>query len=233
MRSPPQRPAPPADPISAHAPPSLPVAVLLPRRAQQAAALGAHAFGGIDLGHQRGRAHRDEIIEDAAHQLGFNFVDHQQAIGHVVAQRQRPAHPHPLGLAGGDLVADALAGDPVAGPVAGGAARSRLPHGFVARKDPFHLRRGLGRCCCRWMRRCHHRVRLRSMRAAMHNQRHHHGHWIRARRGLRTSRGGGQFATLCEGALHGACDTGGNTSTPSSLKAVRVAGGSSCCRIDW
>jgi hypothetical protein len=44
-------------------------------------------------------------------QSGLDFIDHQQSVLHVVPQGQRPAHPHPLGLAGGDLVADALAGD--------------------------------------------------------------------------------------------------------------------------
>jgi len=41
----------------------------------------------------------------------FLLVDLQRAALGVVTERQIAAHPHALGLGGGDLVADALAGD--------------------------------------------------------------------------------------------------------------------------
>ena len=49
--------------------------------------------------------------EDVAHQVCLRLVDHQLALDDVVPERWRTAHPHPLGLAGRDLVADALARD--------------------------------------------------------------------------------------------------------------------------
>ena len=39
----------------------------------------------------------------------FVVVDDQLALAEVVSHRQRSAHPHPLALGGGDLVADTLA----------------------------------------------------------------------------------------------------------------------------
>jgi len=75
------------------------------------AALGHQILGSVGLHHQRGRPHGHEVVEDAPHQGGLGLVDHQQPVANVVAERQRPAHPHPFGLAGGDLVADAFASD--------------------------------------------------------------------------------------------------------------------------
>src|ERR1700738_2844684 len=49
--------------------------------------------------------------EDAAHGLGLRRVDNECALARVVAERRITAHPHPLLLRGGDLVADPLAGD--------------------------------------------------------------------------------------------------------------------------
>src|SRR3546814_2402348 len=49
--------------------------------------------------------------ENLAYQYRLPFVDDQLAILDVIAQGRHAAHPHPLGLAGGNLVADALAGD--------------------------------------------------------------------------------------------------------------------------
>src|SRR5437764_4112992 len=49
--------------------------------------------------------------EDAADGLGLGRVDDERALVGVIAQRDISAHPHALLLRGGDLVADALAGD--------------------------------------------------------------------------------------------------------------------------
>ena len=49
-------------------------------------------------------------MEDVADQLGLAFVWDQPAVLDVVAKWRHAAHPHALALAGGDLVADALAG---------------------------------------------------------------------------------------------------------------------------
>ena len=43
--------------------------------------------------------------------LGLFWVHDQLAVAQVVAERHGPSHPHALALAGGDLVADALASD--------------------------------------------------------------------------------------------------------------------------
>ena len=57
------------------------------------------------------RLHLQIAREDGPHLLGFWRVDGQGAAGGIVTQRQVAAHPHALGLGGGDLVADPLAGD--------------------------------------------------------------------------------------------------------------------------
>src|SRR4051794_14988379 len=49
--------------------------------------------------------------EDGAHRLGLGRIDDQLALLRVIAERRVAAHPHALLLRGGDLVADALAGD--------------------------------------------------------------------------------------------------------------------------
>ena len=41
------------------------------------AALGEQALRAVGLGHQRGRTHGHEVIEDAAHQLSFGLIDDQ------------------------------------------------------------------------------------------------------------------------------------------------------------
>src|SRR5271156_3000261 len=59
-------------------------------------------------------AHAAELTverEDAAYGLGLGRVDDERALARVVAQRHIAAHPHALLLRGGDLVADAFAGD--------------------------------------------------------------------------------------------------------------------------
>ena len=63
------------------------------------------------------RMHRTQLeigIEYRAHGRGFGLVDDERARSacrSVVAEGQVPAHPHALGLGGGNLVADPLAGD--------------------------------------------------------------------------------------------------------------------------
>ncbi len=79
--------------------------------AEGAARLGADAFGRVVAHHVGGRAIAGEVGEDAPHHRRLRLVDDEQAVLHVVTERQRPAHPHALGLAGSDLVANALAGD--------------------------------------------------------------------------------------------------------------------------
>src|SRR5215471_9221579 len=49
--------------------------------------------------------------EDIAHRFGFDRVDDQCALARIIAERHDTAHPHPLLLRGGNLVANALAGD--------------------------------------------------------------------------------------------------------------------------
>src|SRR5438477_11300009 len=59
-------------------------------------------------------AHAAELTiesEDAAYRLGLGRVDDERALARVIAQRHIAAHPHALLLRGGDLVADAFAGD--------------------------------------------------------------------------------------------------------------------------
>ena len=41
--------------------------------------------------------------------LGFGLIGNQTPVGNVIANRWDAAHPHPLALAGGNLVPDALA----------------------------------------------------------------------------------------------------------------------------
>jgi hypothetical protein len=49
--------------------------------------------------------------EDIAYGLGLDRVDDQRALARIIAERHVAPHPHTLLLRGGDLVADALAGD--------------------------------------------------------------------------------------------------------------------------
>lgn len=84
----------------------------------------------------------------------------------------------------------------------------------------------------RWMWRCHQRWRRRSIRAAIHNQRHHHGNLIRTRRGLRTMEVGGLPGTLTDASPHDACDMEGSKPMPSlRVVAACAAGGKNCCLI--
>ena len=63
------------------------------------------------------RMHRAQLeigVEDRANRSGFGLVDDERTRalgGEVVAERHVATHPHALRLGGGDLVADALAGD--------------------------------------------------------------------------------------------------------------------------
>ena len=67
---------------------------------------------GVQFGADRiHRAERQVALEDALHQRGFFRHRHKAAPLGAVADRNDPAHPHALGLGGGDLVADALGGD--------------------------------------------------------------------------------------------------------------------------
>jgi hypothetical protein len=50
-------------------------------------------------------------LKYAAHQFSLSLVDHQQPVGHVVAQGRNTTHPQSLAFAGGNFVADPLAGD--------------------------------------------------------------------------------------------------------------------------
>src|ERR1700737_2777237 len=59
-------------------------------------------------------AHAAELTiesEDAAARPRLRRVDYERALARVIAQRHIAAHPHALFLRGGDLVADAFAGD--------------------------------------------------------------------------------------------------------------------------
>lgn len=90
-----------------------------------------------------------------------------------------------------------------------------------------HCRRD-GRC----MWRCHQCWRRRSIRAAIHNQRHHHGSLVRTRRGRRTMDIDGLPGTLIDASPHDVCDTEGNTPMPSSrVMAACAAGGKNRCLI--
>jgi len=51
------------------------------------------------------------MSEDAAHRLRLGRVDGERALAGIIADRHIAAHPHSLFLRGGDLVADAFAGD--------------------------------------------------------------------------------------------------------------------------
>src|SRR3546814_6642677 len=62
-------------------------------------------------GQQGGRSQLDKPLEDVADRSGLGLVDHQLAVDAVVPHRHEPAHPHALGAAGGELVADAFTGD--------------------------------------------------------------------------------------------------------------------------
>ncbi|MBV6414927.1 MAG: hypothetical protein OMOMHJEC_02763 [Xanthomonadales bacterium] len=73
--------------------------------------LGGHALLGEFPHHARRRSVLAISAEEIAHQRGLGLVDHELALDHVIAKRRHAAHPHALGLAGGDLVPDALAGD--------------------------------------------------------------------------------------------------------------------------
>src|SRR5258705_13519933 len=58
-------------------------------------------------------AHAAELTikgKDATHGLGFGRVDDERSLARLVAPRHVTAHPHPLLLRGGDLIADPFAG---------------------------------------------------------------------------------------------------------------------------
>ena len=123
-------------------------------------------------------------------------------------------------------------GNPVSGSIADEGARSRPPYRLVRGKDPFHRRRR--QRDWRWKWHCHQRWRRRSIRAAAHNQRHHHGSLTRTRRALRTMEVGRLSGMLIDVSLHESCDTEGHTPMPSSrVMAACAAGGNNCCRMGW
>ncbi|KRH78602.1 hypothetical protein FERRO_15930 [Ferrovum sp. JA12] len=73
--------------------------------------LGRHAVELQLLEQHRAGAQFNEALEDVPDELGLTFVGHQSAVLDVVTEGRHAAHPHALALTGGDLVADALAGD--------------------------------------------------------------------------------------------------------------------------
>ena len=80
------------------------------------AGLGDPCLGGMPFDIQfadesRSRAMLGVAAEDVTYQRSFTVVDDELAFDHVVSERRDSAHPHAFGLAGGDLVADAFAGD--------------------------------------------------------------------------------------------------------------------------
>src|SRR3954468_22553317 len=60
---------------------------------------------------QTHRAQHAIAPEDVPHRVCFARNDDELMIAHRVAERRHAAHPHALLLRGGDLVANALAGD--------------------------------------------------------------------------------------------------------------------------
>src|SRR5271155_2913551 len=94
--------------------------IKMPTRERFAAALGAirccAAFRPKPetVGFLLDPAHAAELTiqgKDAAHRLGLGRVDDECALVGVITERHIAAHPHALFLRGGDLVADAFAGD--------------------------------------------------------------------------------------------------------------------------
>ena len=73
--------------------------------------LADHPFRPQPLLEEADGSERQVVRIDAAHRRGLGLVDDELAVAHVVAERHGAAHPHALALGGGDLVADALAGD--------------------------------------------------------------------------------------------------------------------------
>jgi hypothetical protein len=60
---------------------------------------------------QPNRAEFGVAAEDGAHDFRLALDNDELAILRPIPERRYPAHPHPLLLRGGDLVADALADD--------------------------------------------------------------------------------------------------------------------------
>src|SRR6266516_4028796 len=50
-------------------------------------------------------------LKDQPHRFGLSGVDDEFAVLNVIAERDGASHPHALAAGGGELVADALAGD--------------------------------------------------------------------------------------------------------------------------
>ena len=73
--------------------------------------LGRDAVGSQIDGDLGRRADGQHLLEDATHHRRLGLVDDQQAVVDVVTQGRDAAHPHPFALGGGNLVADALAGN--------------------------------------------------------------------------------------------------------------------------
>ena len=60
---------------------------------------------------QPDRAEFDIAAKNEAHGFRFAVDDDELAVLRLIAERRHPAHPHPLLLRGGDLIADPLADD--------------------------------------------------------------------------------------------------------------------------
>ena len=81
------------------------------RLAAAGAQLGAEPLLPEFFEQRRPRAELEIAAEDVADGLGILRVNDQLTVSHDIADRHDAVHPQALLLGGGDLVADALAGD--------------------------------------------------------------------------------------------------------------------------
>jgi hypothetical protein len=66
----------------------------------------------IQILHQEPNRPKFEVSsDDLPHRFCFFLIHDQATVDYVVTDRYQTAHPHPLLLGGGDLVADSFAGD--------------------------------------------------------------------------------------------------------------------------
>src|SRR5215470_8958235 len=80
-----------------------------PRRARPRLAVDAAGFEFFLQ--QPDRAEVGIAAEERANRFGLAVDDDEFAVLYPIPERRHAAHPHPLPLRGGDLVADALADD--------------------------------------------------------------------------------------------------------------------------
>ena len=73
--------------------------------------LAGDAFGGEPVAQFTHGFDLPVLAEDRPDRFGLGLVDDELFVLHIVAQGRVAAHPHPLPLRGGDLVADAFARD--------------------------------------------------------------------------------------------------------------------------